>query len=237
MVGCYECTEQEPSRRLARGAVLLIKWNQGISIDQLRDSLRLTRLKKVSTHEDTTTGQVVRKSCGCEPHKPPSGDPNGGHDPLSFKVIGDPVQATEHGSTRKGGCTSGTPDKESRALSGESIQVTVYASTSKGNRAKDRGHDPLSLSVIPGPSKLPSMVRQARGAAPAEHQMERAGLSLASLFPKSSMVRQGREQCQRQRAWSSLFTGEPVRATDHDSTRDGGCTSATPDVEIMTLYR
>ena len=34
----------------------------------------------------------------------------------SSLLIGEPIQATEHGSTSKGGCTSGTPDGESMAL-------------------------------------------------------------------------------------------------------------------------
>jgi hypothetical protein len=93
--------------------------------------------------------------------------------------IGEPVQATEHGSTSKGGCTSGKPDGESRALSGEPVQALEHGSRNKGSSAKDREHGSLSLSV--SPSKVPSMARQARGTAPAEHQMERAGLSLASL--------------------------------------------------------
>ena len=114
---------------------LMIKWNQGGSHD-IKRSARMQIPRKIK----------YWKSCGYDPHKPPSGDPNGGHGPL-------------------------------------------FASVS--------------------PSKPPSMARQARGAAPAEHQMGRAWLSLASPPSYRAWLDKQGWLRHRERAWPSLLIGEP----------------------------
>jgi hypothetical protein len=58
--------------------------------------------------------------------------------------IGEPVQATEHGSTSKGGCTGGTPE-ERAGLSLASPSKPPSMARGKASSAKDREHGSLSL--------------------------------------------------------------------------------------------